>query len=328
MGQQRKPKQRARTVRERAAQAAQQTPPSYCAPARYTHYQARGSCLLADEVREIAESYNRAVDGQFRINTSTPTPSILSALRARLGPEEHTWIDSPLLARVGSGMEELNDAFRPKMPREWTKNEYQWLSTDEIEDVMRQYEEKHRDFRFIGVFPIDFDARMFMGRCVADEMCRLQVTDLRRDNVRQFGAVLNLDKHNQRGSHWVALYGNIDADARNYGLHYYDSVGRRPSVEVRSFTSRIASQMAALNKTNNMAKNGATGRRVGQTLVDGVPVSFNTIRRQFKNSECGIFAMYFLVCCMSERVPIPEIWRAMGRDETIHTLRNIFFRPP
>ena len=47
----------------------------------------------------------------------------------------------------------LKNTFRPNGP----KKQFEWLSTKDIEDVMKQYEYKHKDFKFLGAMPSDFD---------------------------------------------------------------------------------------------------------------------------------------------------------------------------
>ena len=41
------------------------------------------------------------------------------------------------------------------------KNPQEWLSSDEITDVMKQYEDKYDNFVFLGPSPIDFESAKF-----------------------------------------------------------------------------------------------------------------------------------------------------------------------
>lgn len=278
---------------------------SYCAPARYERFLRSGTCLEDAELSRLASAYSRA-----HPDDAIPKGADKHAeLARRLGSREYDWLAQKWSA---GHARELQGAFRPAMPRTWLANERQWLSTDDIEAVMQQYEARYPDFKFLGVFPIDFDVRTFFGRCISEEMCRLSVHRLAAGRRSQFGAVVNLDRHDQEGSHWVAVYGNADARNRNYGVHYYDSVGRTPPPEMARFMQRVAAQVAQ-----------HSGR-----AVEGVPVSHNSHQHQFKNTECGIFAMFFLVCCMSGKLDVRDVWRVMGDDDVIHRLRRVFFRPP
>ena len=49
--------------------------------------------------------------------------------------------------------------FRPKQPDEWKKKPHTWLNSDDIQSVMKQYEDVYPHFKFLGVVPIDFSAK-------------------------------------------------------------------------------------------------------------------------------------------------------------------------
>ena len=177
---------------------------------------------------------------------------------------------------------------------------------------MRQYQDhlgKSQGFRFVGVFPRDFAA--IEGRsCVSEAMCRLNVASLRADGIGQIGIVFNLDDHTGRGSHWTSMYACIDPDARphdRFGAFYYDSTGARPPPEMRAFMKRL-------------------GDEVGDPRF---AVTHNTVRKQFGNTECGIYSMLFVVACLQTDIPFRSLCRdVMKRDSQMHGLRSVLFRPP
>jgi hypothetical protein len=300
-------------------------------------YLSSGSCLAPNELQSLAQHYNERYGRQNDdvIDHTAPQEVLLQQLSERLRAPPHQWRDTAADWLGRDHRQVLDAAFRPRMPAQWKRNPYQWLSTDDIEAVMSQYQDLHPDFKFLGVFPIDFDKKVFMNRCIADEMCRLSVSDLLSEGKTHFGAVLNLDEHDQRGSHWVSVYGNCDPANVNYGLHYYDSVGRAPPNEVTIFMDRMAGQLRELVLAGRLQElmGGASKTRAITTKTtathrgkpDEVPITHNAVRQQYKNTECGIFAMYFLVCCMSKKLPVNQVWRAMGRDDTIHNLRYVFY---
>ena len=76
------------------------------------------------------------------------------------------------------------------------------LYDSQIEDVMKRY----KDFK--GVYPID----------------RINEIPVNK-NTKKFGVIVNLDHHNQPGSHWVAIY--VDK-SKDKALEYYDSFGDQP----------------------------------------------------------------------------------------------------
>ena len=47
---------------------------------------------------------------------------------------------------------------RPAQPESWKDDPDAWLDTNNIQDVMKQYEVSHPKFKFFGAVPIDFAA--------------------------------------------------------------------------------------------------------------------------------------------------------------------------
>jgi len=305
--------------------------PSFCSPARFDAFKEHGTCFSAAELRALAESYNASIaksTGKLRnvvrhtqheapidlrsldgMDDSESIQHLKRALSERLHPlQEHEWSD--VLATPDKMYRQIQAALRPRVPRAWSRNSHQWLSTSDIEVVMQQYEDGYPHFKFVGVFPVDFDAKPsgIFGSCVADEMCGLSVKQLQRKRHTSFGAIINKDKHYESGSHWVALYACFDPSSKNFGVHYFDSIAQATPAPVKAFMRRIAKQIQDVTQTQ-------------------APQTANKVRLQFENTECGIFAMYFLACCISDVQRVEDIWKAMADDGIIHMLRNVFYRP-
>lgn len=64
----------------------------------------------------------------------------------------------------------------------------------------------------------EFNSKGFKGVYAIDEISKIPIDS-------KMGVILNLDKHDQKGSHWVALY--IDADD-DQSVEYYDSFAGDP----------------------------------------------------------------------------------------------------
>jgi hypothetical protein len=233
--------------------------------------------------------------------------------------EEDRWIDAPEVRRRPGLSQRLAAAYRPTFPAEWLSNPKSWLSNLDIDAVMHQYQAHlgpTRGFRYVGLFPRDFAAPKQGGTCVSEAMCRLRVKDLLAEGVRQFGCVFNLDKHTGRGSHWTACYVGLEPERRphRFGFFYYDSVGNRPPAEMRAFGERVRAEVAE-----------AMGPEAGEAFA----IKHNRIRKQFLDSECGIYAMFFVVSSVQTEASFETLCRdVMRRDKDMHELRDVFFRPP
>ncbi len=105
------------------------------------------------------------------------------------------------------------------MPQEWKDNPFEWLSTTDIKNVMKQYEKKYPSFLFMGPVPVD---------CPSAITCSLSGLDveilINQLGKTKLGIIFNLDKHDEPGSHWVATF----FDFKKCRILYFDSVGMPP----------------------------------------------------------------------------------------------------
>jgi hypothetical protein len=159
---------------------------------------------------------------------------------------------------------------RPAQPSSWESDPDMWLDSNNIRDVMEQYEAGRSDFTFLGPYPIDFAYAEDSGpkgggtskRCLIGEMCGLDLAKS-KDYI---GIIYNLDPHYKGGSHWVASFINKKEKTCNY----FDSYGMRPPKQIYRFMQWLAIQMPDI-------KLGWNGRKF-----------------QFSDSECGMYSMYFI----------------------------------
>jgi len=193
---------------------------------------------------------------------------------------------------------EFQKFFRPEVPTEWKGDPDAWLSTDDIEDVMEQYEDAFPSFEFIGPVPLDFNAKSPVpswGDCIVDEMCKLDLHKMKAKGTEKIGIVFNFDPHDKPGSHWVAAM----LDLKEQIAYYYDSYGKGPPKEINIFFERCKKQ--GIKK-----------------------IVFNDIRHQRKMSECGMYAIYFLVSMLFGK-SFSEICLDELDDSRMLLLRKIFF---
>jgi len=98
--------------------------------------------------------------------------------------------------------------FAPDAPNSWKKNPTEWLTSVDIEKVMKQFENRYKCFDFIGPSPIDFDKHMLYGECVWEELCKFNLKSLIKKGKSKIGIIFNLDPHYLEGSHWVSMFIN------------------------------------------------------------------------------------------------------------------------
>ena len=67
--------------------------------------------------------------------------------------------------------------FKPDYPKEWKSNKNTWLNTYDIYNVMKQYEKKNKDFKFLGAIPSDCPVSI---NC---ELINLDLMDLKKKKI-------------------------------------------------------------------------------------------------------------------------------------------------
>jgi hypothetical protein len=271
------------------------------------------SCFTIDALRKIASKWN-ATHPNMLIEYNEFTSgkklwrSISNAMSAKC-TNEVCWLKQDFIKETPLANELLKN-FKPFMPKKWETNPREWLNTIDIRDVMNQYEVKHPDFEFIGPVPMDFDSRVGFGQCVVNELCNISLKSLLDKGKHKLGVVFNLDKHTESGSHWVAMWAQLsnpggDISGNSAGeICYWDSYGMRPNPEVVKLMNRLKEQAQELEKP--------------------VIIKVNKKRHQYKNTECGVYCIYFLTSFLEGR-QFEDIVGNIIDDDKMFEKRKDFF---
>ena len=260
------------------------------------------SCFSRDALMRMVYSWNNscADDQKIQVKPSMKLSEIWQIISDKLKSKcdtEWCWLEQDI---AKDNKYELKKLFRPKMPSKWYKHPREWLTTTDIENVMKQYERKHKDFKFIGPVPIDFDHELSPGNCVAQELCKIDIKNLIKNNKHKLGVIFNLDPHDEPGSHWVAMY----ADVKKGGVYYFDSYGVEPPDEVNKLMDRLSKQ--------------------GKDLNNNIKIKVNKVRHQFKNSECGVYSMNFIINLLNGKT-YEELTNNVVKDDTMLKNRDVYF---
>lgn len=339
----------------------------HCAPNNI-----KGTCFPTPVVIKLASAVSN------KIKISKDGEQMMSEVRSKLNCKD----DLCVLKKKVIG-DDLSGYFKPSRPKTWDINKNEWASTTDIDDVLKQYEGKYEDFKYLGAVPIDFDKKISSDTCISNDLCKINMKKLWDENYRKLGMVFNLDPHDKPGSHWVSMF----VDMKNGGIYYFDSVGTYPPKEVQALMGRIATQLnnCLCDKTINKehisdihsvekyllkdAKKGSnklylnTDWLVPDTVIfiENTPYKvvdvkpdesyiqvepsltsnykkntrviekcwrqfYNDIQHQQKNTECGIYSMYFI----TELLKGKNFSDFLGRripDEHIEKYRYKFYRP-
>lgn len=216
---------------------------AYCSPKNRNQ---KDTCLDGELIDNLVRLYNQSNAGKSqpidpKQNTRQKINALLHNLRDEIScDKEYCLIDSDTLKPF---RDQLKQHFRPILPKEWLSNPRKWLNTNDISAVLRQYNAAHKDFYFIAVSPIDFDAKIQSyftdgPECVQNDLCALNISQHIAHGKKRFAAVFNLDKHNESGSHWTSMFIDLYLGEG----YYFDSVANYLPPEIVALMSRITTQ--------------------------------------------------------------------------------------
>jgi hypothetical protein len=290
-----------------------------CAPSKKFN---KGSCFTTEALIKIANNYNNKYTD--KINTSLPRDELIIVLENKLKnvcSEQTCWLRLNIVKELKSDDIE-NHTFRPEGPNK----QYDWLSTNHIDDVMEQYQKIKPSFIFLGTVPYDFEQIKLLG------IYNLNLSDLEKQGKTEIGMVINLDEHWQTGSHWVGLYINLE----KYQIYYYDSVGNKPGKRVRAFISKVTKflyykkfkEYIKIGDIVNKLKrfnNNINDKYVNNIIKGGFDINYNKNKHQLDNSECGVYSIYFIERMINGE-SFNDVTNNIITDDVINQRRKIYFR--
>lgn len=193
---------------------------------------------------------------------------------------------------------------KPKAPKSWKSNPIEWLSSVDIERVEGNYAKLIPDYYFVGCVPIDFAAQSDTGSCLVSALCSMDIRKLYKKGYERIGIVFNTDPHDEPGEHWIAAFCDIRPTVEQPRFVYFDSYAQKPEKEIIDLMNAWKAQWdeAGIHK---------------KPMI----LEYNKTRHQYKNTECGMYCIYFHHCClfeipMNKRIP----------DDVMALMRGYFFK--
>jgi hypothetical protein len=268
-----------------------------------------GSCFTLKSLKKIAESYN-IKNPMNKIQITENKEELVKELESRMKNtcnDQTCWLRTDFVKAMND--EEIeNDTFRPEGPN----NKKEWLSTTDINKVVSQYQEKFKDFLFLGAVPADFLELEVLG--IKD----LDFSQINKEGKNKIGMVINLDESWKSGSHWVALYANLDKNQ----IYYFDSFGKKPYKRTKKFINKIFTYMYK-NKFNKSPRINDIIK--ASTKIKDFDVKYNSKQHQFNNTECGVYSMNFIIRLVRGET-FQEITNNITKDAEMNKCRDSYFR--
>jgi hypothetical protein len=275
---------------------------NYCAHGRKNN----GTCynkfellLIAEKIEEIE---GRVLNFLRDVDNTSLWKDIASYMKSKYScDDELCWVETLKLEQI----EKI--AFKPKLPKEWLKCNTEfvpnnncmntWLSNLEIDEVLVQFQTNISEFDYLGAVPIDF------ANLSGKKINSFSIHDAIEQNKKKVGVVFNTDPSYRGGQHWICGFIDLEANELNF-FDSYGSGGYYPK-EIEDFFNKLVVE----------------GEHLGIKLV----VKKNTIRHQFKNSECGVYCIKFIADRLNKSFE-QIIDKEMPDDSVTVERWNRFFR--
>lgn len=189
-----------------------------------------------------------------------------------------------------------------------------WLSTTDIRSIMKQFEDLMDEFIFKGPVPVDTykctkESKDWCSGRLINEVASIDLKDLKKKGKKSIGIIFNLDKHDESGSHWVSVYidlvkGNID---------YFDSAYAHS--KIKDIPNDILNYITYI-------------KRLGENENINFKIRYNKIKHQKKNSECGMYSIYFIIKRLlgTNFDKLVNNKNDIIKDIQMNTLRNLLYK--
>lgn len=179
--------------------------------------------------------------------------------------------------------------FRPK-------NKEGWLDTRKLLQLMKQYEDVYSDFLYMGTVPIDFDS------LPGAQLSTIDLDKWKEKGKVKYGAIFNLAPVSHSGTHWVAMY----ADIQKCEIYFFDSAGKSPKIQISNLMTKFYNYCEKTNK--------------GKEII----MNYNTTRHQKGKTECGTYSANFILRLLRGD-KFEDICKNRIPDEIIKKCRNVYF---
>jgi len=189
----------------------------------FNNYIINGHLLLCDKNNKT-KCMNLSESSLITYNKNDNIKTLWNKIYDALKPlcsYEYCWTELKFLNLIDDKKLKQKLMFFTFKPR-FYNNGNGWLNTDDIENVMKQYEKVYSNFYFIGAKPCDF----------------YKYENINFSKIKKYpkvGIIFNLDTTEQSGSHWTSCFINNLSN----NIYYFDSVGDKPNKCIYKFLNKL-----------------------------------------------------------------------------------------
>ena len=301
----RKPSKRKTKVRLRSAMV----PVQSCLPSVHKNPDKLSqSCFTKDIVATLVNVYNQSItQASEKINTNHPVETQLKELKENMN--KHCLQEKNKEFCLVNALNQTDILRKSFMPvRKW-KSPNEWLTNEDTDKVMAMYERAYPQYKYCETVTIDFAEICKVSGCISKYFCQNKISMEKLRPFKQWGMILNLDKHWESGSHWVSLF----IDLENHFVYYFDSASTKVPNQIQHLFESLKRKYPGLEFKSN-----------------------GKIHQQ-SNTECGVYAVFFQITMLTKQIPYISL-KPMSTleiqdlfshgdipDEFIQQYRHVFF---
>jgi hypothetical protein len=282
-----------------------------------------GSCIDVKVLVEMAKAYNKEFPNDpikykdlGELDSHKFKKTLVKQFTNRLSGKcmnHKCWSKQSFVKRMEETYKAIleNFTFAPEGP----KGRTEWLNTLHINEVMLQdmfstdkikltkggitLDDKDlmSDFLFLGAVPLDFEDKE-----VDEYIHDINFSEIEKDGKHKIGLIINHEPHTMGGSHWVAIY----SDLQKGGVYYFDSYGEEPLEEIEHFMHKI-------------------GKYIEHKKGIKPDIRYNENRNQYKGSECGVYSINFIKRMLMTGGDFDKVTNEVISDDEVNLCRSKYF---
>ena len=198
----------------------------------------------------------------------------------------------------------IDETYNIKGP--WNSTE--WLNDKQIDGTLSKLTKKYDGFHTISFKMRD----QFVG-------INMNPMDLYNNDIRRIGFIANEDVSTGGGTHWVAIYIDMTTDGtydNPFTIEFFNSGGGKIYPEILEWFYKIQ------HTINTTPRNGGTDNDI---TYHAKCVCVCKIQHQRKNSECGVYSLYYIWSRVSG-TPYKMFELHRVADEQMIKFRKALFR--
>ena len=191
-----------------------------------------------------------------------------------------------------------------------------------FKDVLQKFEEQFKSPKYDAEF-IKYAKKEFKDFS-ADILKDVTKINEKVYPIKRIAIVPNMDEHWKGGSHWVAIY----ADLEKGNAYFFDSYGTHPEVRLRDFFKLFAEwkyHKDTGKKLDISVDKYLTKKNKNQNEIEKkYDIRYNTTRNQYLYSECGVYSMNFIIRLLHGKT-LDEIMEKSVPDKLVNQCRELYF---